>query len=111
MDSKFASSDSVLAGKPEERPEVPYRELVCAMLFIARYTRPDILYAVTVLCRYLTNYTTAHWKAAIRILVYLKGTTDIKLVYKDNQKRSQSNCTQILTTLVTSKPEDQHLVE
>ena len=82
MDSKFASSDSVLAGKPEERPEVPYRELVCAMLFIARYTRPDILYAVTVLCRYLTNYTTAHWKAAIRILVYLKGTTDIKLVYK-----------------------------
>ena len=30
---------------------------------------------------HLSNYTDAHWKAAKRILIYLKNTTDIKLRY------------------------------
>jgi len=58
--------------------------MVCSLLFIARYTRPDILFAVTMLCRYLVCYTEIHWKAAKRVLIYLKNTMDITLVYTRN---------------------------
>jgi len=51
------------------------------LLFIARYTRPDILYAVTVLCRYLTCFNDDLWHAAIRILQYLQHTADKKLTH------------------------------
>ena len=44
-------------GDSNNLPGVPYRELVCSLLFIARYTRPDILFAITLLCRFLANYT------------------------------------------------------
>jgi hypothetical protein len=81
MDGKALSDPTLRAGDPKNLPDVPYRGLVCALLFIARYTRPDIMFAVCFLCRYLSNYTDAHWKAAKRILIYLKNTTDIKLKY------------------------------
>ena len=69
-------------GSKDDLPDVPYAQLVCALLFIARCTRLDILFSVTLLCKYLTNFTQPHFKAAIRILTYLKCTMDIKLVYK-----------------------------
>ena len=73
---------NIMAGPKDDLPDVPYAQLVCALLFIARCTRPDILFSVTLLCRYLTNYTAPHLKAAISVLTYLKCTTDFKLVYK-----------------------------
>ena len=67
----------------EDFPEgCPYPELVCAMLFIARYTRPDVLFHITYLCRFLTKYNRTHWKQAMNVLRYLKHTMeDIKLTY------------------------------
>ena len=48
---------NLMAGPKDDLPDVPYAQLLCALLFIARCTRPDILFSVTFLCRYLTNYT------------------------------------------------------
>ena len=62
-----------------------HTELVCSLLFIARYTRPDILFAITLLCRFLTNYTEVHWKAAKRVLCYTVSTTDRVLSFTRNQ--------------------------
>ena len=68
-------------GDSNSLPDFPYRELVCSLLFIARYTRPDILFSVTLLCRFLTNFTEIHWNAAKRVLCYLSRTTDWVLTY------------------------------
>ena len=73
-------------GDANNLPDIPYRELVCSLLFIARYTRPDILFAVTLLCRFLTNYTEVHWKAVKRVLCYTASTTDRVLRYTRNVK-------------------------
>jgi hypothetical protein len=73
---------NMMAGPKDDLPDVPYAQLVYALLFVARCTRPDILFLVTFLCRYLTNYTAPHFKAAIRVLTYLKCTMNFKLVYK-----------------------------
>jgi hypothetical protein len=67
-------------------PDVPYRELVCSLLFIARCTRPDISFAVTLLVRFLTNYTEAHLKAETWVLCYTASTTDRVLLYNRNLK-------------------------
>src|SRR5882757_10345646 len=61
--------------------DVPYRELVGKLLYLAIATRPDISYAIGVLCRFVENPGRPHWDAAKRVLRYLRGTTDMALVY------------------------------
>ena len=69
---------------PEEKlgmRAIPYRELVGKLLYLAIATRPDISFAVGVLCRFVENPGQDHWEAGKRILRYLKGTIDMSLVY------------------------------
>jgi len=57
----------------------PYRELIGALLFIARVSRPDIMYSVNKLAQYNNAYGQSHFKAAIQILRYLKGSSQLYL--------------------------------
>ncbi|OWZ24413.1 polyprotein [Phytophthora megakarya] len=61
-----------------------YRALIGCLLYITTCTRPDVAYIVTQLSRFLENPPTA-WKAAIRVLRYLKGTRDLGIVYNGNK--------------------------
>ena len=45
-------------------------------------TRPDIAYIVEVLGRYLSNPGMDHWKAAKRVMGYLKRTRGYMLTYR-----------------------------
>jgi Reverse transcriptase (RNA-dependent DNA polymerase) len=58
----------------------PYRSLVGSLMYIARGTRPDIAHAVSRLASYLDCYRPEHWNAAVRVVRYLKGTRDLRLV-------------------------------
>lgn len=71
---------------PEEIIDVPYQELIGSLLFAARITRPDIMFAVNFLSKFNTCPGKDQWTAAKRILRYLKGSIDKKLMYsRDNQ--------------------------
>lgn len=61
----------------------PYREAVVvgSLIFLATVSRPDIIYAVSQVSRFLNNWTEDHWKAVKRIFRYIKGTIDYKIVY------------------------------
>ena len=59
----------------------PYCELIGKLLYLAIAMCLDIAYAVGVLCCFVDNSGLEHWYAAKRVLQYLKGTTDMKLVY------------------------------
>jgi len=61
--------------------KLPYRRLVGCLLYIALGTRPDIAFAVNYLSRFITCYDERHWKAAQRVLRYLKGTLDYGITY------------------------------
>ncbi|GMF54557.1 unnamed protein product [Phytophthora fragariaefolia] len=54
-----------------------YRELIGSMLHIANATRPDISVALSTLSQYLEDPREMHWRAAIRVLPYLKGTATV----------------------------------
>ena len=57
-----------------------FRSLVGSLRYLT-CTRPDILYATGLVSRYMENPTTTHFKAAKRILRYLKGTINYGLFY------------------------------
>jgi hypothetical protein len=50
---------------------VPYCNVVGALIYLSTTTRADISYAVNILSRYLISYTAAHWKAVKRLIRYL----------------------------------------
>jgi len=45
-------------------------------------TRPDILYAVSMVNRYMTNSSKTHWQAVKWIQRYLRGTTSTCLEFR-----------------------------
>lgn len=59
----------------------PYMEAVGSLIYAMIGTRPDICYAVGVVSRYMSCYKKAHWEAVKHIMRYLKGTTDLAIVY------------------------------
>lgn len=70
----------------EEMKRKPYRELIGALIHLANATRPDIAFSVSVLSRFCSNPGNAHWIAAKRILRYLRGTLEFKIVYEKTGK-------------------------
>ncbi|XP_074341823.1 secreted RxLR effector protein 161-like [Apium graveolens] len=58
-----------------------YRSLVGSLLYLTA-TRPDIMFAATLLSRFMQNPSQIHFRAAKRILRYLQGTLDYGIYYK-----------------------------
>ena len=59
-----------------------YRSLVPSMLYVGSTTRPDISYAIGVLCRCLDNPSEKHLEAADILLAYLLGTALLGVLYQ-----------------------------
>ncbi|KAG6480327.1 hypothetical protein ZIOFF_063827 [Zingiber officinale] len=58
-----------------------YKQIVGSLMYLTA-TRPDIMYYVSLISRYMENPTEIHLLAAKRILRYLQGTKDFGLFYK-----------------------------
>lgn len=78
------SLDITPTGSPQYTHVQRYMSLVGSLNYIAMCTRPDIAYATSLLCRCMSNPTQNHFKIAIRVLRYLKGTKDYGLVFGNN---------------------------
>ena len=61
--------------------EYPYQKLIGSLMYLAVCSRPDISYAVSYLSQFNNSYTSEHWIAAKRIMRYLKGTADYRLIF------------------------------
>ncbi|KAJ3635178.1 hypothetical protein MTP99_008105 [Tenebrio molitor] len=68
----------------EEGLKLPYRELVGALTYLATTTRSDISFGVSCLGQFNNCYKEEHWKAAKRVLRYLRGTMGMGLTYGSN---------------------------
>lgn len=64
-----------------------YQSAVGSLMYIMLGTRPDIAYAISVVSRYGSNPTNAHWTAVKRIFRYLKATASMRLTYKGSIER------------------------
>ena len=63
-----------------------YRALVGSLLFLAKQTRPDIMWIVNVLSRFMDKPAVEHWQAEKRVLRYLQYSKNQKLLFpkRDN---------------------------
>ena len=66
----------------KEMKKIPYASAVGSLMYAQVCTRPDIAYIIGMLGRYLSNPGMEHWKAAKRVLRYLKRTKDYMLMYR-----------------------------
>lgn len=64
--------------------ESHYRSLIGCLMYLTA-TRPDILYAVNVLSRFMNCATETHFKAAKRVLRYIKGTLSFGIKFSSSQ--------------------------
>jgi len=62
-----------------------FRSLVGNLRYLT-CTRPDILYGVGLVSRYMESPTITHFKAAKRIHHYVKGTIDFGLLYPSSNE-------------------------
>jgi hypothetical protein len=58
-----------------------YAHTVSSLMFVARSSRPDILFSVNLCARFMRSPRIAHYTALIRILRYISGTLDLGLCY------------------------------
>ena len=66
----------------EEMQKIPYASAVGSLMYAQVFTRPDIAFIVGMLGRYMSNPGVDHWKAAKRVMRYLKRTKDFMLTYR-----------------------------
>ena len=57
------------------------RSLVGSLLYLAKQTRPDIMFTVNILSRHMSAPTNQHWLCGKRLLRYLQGSKVLKLTY------------------------------
>ncbi|CAA7014582.1 unnamed protein product [Microthlaspi erraticum] len=86
----------------KEMQNYPYASsLVGSLMYAQVCTRPDISHAVGMLGRFQSNPGTAHWKAAKKVLRYLKGTRNHMLTYRKSTHKWLDFRTQILVDVMT----------
>ena len=56
----------------KQMENIPYASVVGSLMYAQTCTRPDISFAVGMLGRYQSNPGLDHWKAAKKVLIYLK---------------------------------------
>ncbi|KAJ0795409.1 putative RNA-directed DNA polymerase [Helianthus annuus] len=64
----------------EDVNENLYRSLVGSLMYLTN-TRPDIMYAVSKISRFMERPKRSHWEAGKRILRYIQGTLNDGIIY------------------------------
>lgn len=80
----------MLKGKNSQSVNVPYRQAV-GLMYIALWSRPDILYAVNIASQHIENVTKEAWNIVKRILKYLKGTIRLEIIFEVNNNWQSVN--------------------
>jgi len=88
MDQSNSVQNPIVPGfkptKDEEGAKVDktYFKQVMGCLMYIMSTRPDMVFSVSLLSRYMENPTELHLQLAKRVLKYLKGTFQLRIFYK-----------------------------
>jgi len=82
---------------PSENPDdvcnrQMYQAVVGSLLYLPNKTRLDIAYTVSTVTRSCAKPTKEHWAAVKRVLRYLKGTSNLGLLYREDTPAEIIRC-------------------
>ena len=84
--SVFTTADAPQSeGERAEMRGLPYRGLVGSLLYCAVGTRPDIAVAVSKISHVMSNPGPTHYRRALHVLRYLKGTMELGIRYSKGE--------------------------
>lgn len=82
---KFTKNDCPDPPAPKSEFATWYRSTLASCIYFSTWTRPDISFAVSKLCKFMHNPGPQHGVALKRLLRYLKGTMNHGLKYSSAQ--------------------------
>ncbi|XP_062112445.1 secreted RxLR effector protein 161-like [Humulus lupulus] len=62
--------------------KISYASVVESLMYAQVFTKPDISFAVRMLGRYQSNPRLDHWRAAKKVMRYLQGNKEYKLMLR-----------------------------
>ena len=62
--------------------KIPYASVVGSILYATVCSRLDFSYAASMISRFLSNLGLEHWNAVKWVPGYLKGSTNVKILYR-----------------------------
>ncbi|CAL9006850.1 unnamed protein product [Prunus brigantina] len=80
MNEKLSKNDG-----SEAADEGKYRQIVGSLLYLTA-TRPDIMFAASLLARFMHNPTKKHMGTAKRVLRYIQGTIDFGIIFEKGKE-------------------------
>ncbi|GBM60262.1 Retrovirus-related Pol polyprotein from transposon TNT 1-94 [Araneus ventricosus] len=107
-----ADPGTILSSDSNPLPEgtnIPYREAIGSLMFLAITTRPDIAFVVNVVRRFQSNPGQVHWNAVKRIFRYLKDTRKSTSGYVFILNGPVTWCSQKQSTVSTSTTEAEYI--
>jgi len=87
MDTNYKAQNPTQLDKASEI-KFPYREAIGSLMYAAIGTRPDIMYATSLMSRFQENYQNSHITTIKKILSYLNATKAYALTFRGNDKFS-----------------------
>lgn len=82
--------DSTAEELVEQSENIPYREAIGSLLYLAGTVRPDIAFSVSYLARKQMFPTLDDWKDVKRVFRYLKGTKNFDLMYRGKEEKLEA---------------------
>jgi len=89
----ISSKNAVISDNTDtDSIKFPYRSAVGALMYLMTGTRPDIAYAVSFVSRRMENPTKNEVTQVKRMFRYMRGTTDIGIVYRPQESGNVLEC-------------------
>ncbi|KAG8497104.1 hypothetical protein CXB51_008305 [Gossypium anomalum] len=89
-------SKEMCPSTPQEREhmsKIPYASAIGSIMYAMLYTRPDVLYALSMTSKYQIDPGKGHWTTVKNILNYLRRTKDTFLIYGGEEELSVKDYT------------------
>lgn len=77
------STDDEIRLQYDSMRSIPYQSDVGSLMYAMIATRPDLPYAVGLVCRSISNPLIEHWRALKWILRYINGSLSMKPCYRN----------------------------
>ncbi|PNX94522.1 copia-type polyprotein [Trifolium pratense] len=92
MDKSNAVCSPIVSGtklskhnKGDDVNPTQFKQIVGSLMYLTA-TRPDLMFAVNMIARYMEHSVETHMMAAKRILRYIKGTLELGILYKKGKQ-------------------------
>ncbi|XP_050895981.1 secreted RxLR effector protein 161-like [Lathyrus oleraceus] len=79
-----------ILSKDEDDTEVDatmFKQVIGSLMYLT-VTRPDLMFGVSLMSRFMANPKESHWTTTKRLLRYLKGTTEHGIFYKNEGRKT-----------------------